>query len=112
MSCLCPACGQPIQERPPRPLDLIDQIYLAFGKCCAGCDYWRHDPGRTRPMGYCHAQPRGSFRSFDVEGPGSVHEGYFHKVTEARHVCPDFQDTFDWTALGVDNPPWLEGAAT
>lgn len=62
-------------------------------------------------MGYCLAKPRGTYRSFDVDGPGRIHDGFTYEITEARQVCSDFQDTFDWTKLGVANPSWLEGDA-
>ena len=107
MSCLCPECGQQVQERPPRPLDMLDQLYLAFGKCCAGCDFWKQDERRTRPMGYCHKQPTGTLEGFDIFdeiGPVTVRT---YRLTDAKHVCQKFQDTFDWTQLGVENPAWL-----
>lgn len=106
--CICETCGQKIKERPPRPLDLIDQLYLAYGKCCAGCDFFEHDPGRTRPMGYCHKAPIGSTTYFDTEFRGSITRRKEYALTEATYVCKKFQDTFDWTQLGVENPCWLK----
>ena len=103
--------GYDVQIKPikaVRPLDLMDQLYLAFGRCCAGCDFWEHDPGRTRPMGYCHKQILGETVNFDMEFRGSVSRGKELAVTSAKHVCPKFQDTFDWAQLGVENPPWLD----
>lgn len=111
-ACICESCGQQIRERPPRPLDLIDQLYLAYGKCCAGCDFWEHDPGRTRPMGYCHKQDVDSMLMFDAEFPGSVTRKKRYAPTDAKHVCNKFQDTFDWTLLGVENPAWLASACS
>jgi hypothetical protein len=108
MTCICEACGQQIKERPPRPLDLIDQLYLASGPCCAGCDFWEHDPGRTKPMGYCHKQPSGELLAFDMDFPGSISRSQTFATTEAKNHCERFQDSFDWTELGVENPSWLE----
>lgn len=109
MSCVCESCGQQIKSRPPRPLDLIDQLYLSYGRCCAGCDFWENDPGRTAPMGYCHKQVIGETVGFDMETPGSVTRFKRYALTEAKSCCHKFQDTFDWTQLGVDSPPWLSG---
>jgi hypothetical protein len=105
---ICDCCGQQVQEIPPRPIDLIDQLYLAFGPCCAGCDYWQHDSERTRPMGYCHKMKLGDVVGFDLEYPGSMTRSQIYAITDAKHVCPRFQDTFDWRSLGVDNPLWLK----
>lgn len=96
-----------MQERPARPLDMIDRLYLAFGRCCAGCDFWQQEPERTRPMGRCLKRETGAMVLFDAEGPGSVTRHATFELTEAKHVCRDFQDTFDWTALGVENPKWI-----
>lgn len=109
MGGICETCGQQIQECPPKPLNLIDQLYLAFGRCCAGCDFWEHDTGRTRPMGYCHKQPIDECIGFDMEFPGGVKRYMRFATTDAKHVCPKFQDTFDWSLLGINNPPWLSG---
>lgn len=104
---ICETCGQARHERPPSPLDMIDRLYLAFGKCCAGCDYWEHDPIFTRPRGYCHMQPTGRGMISGAEPEAFT----TYQVTDAKHVCPKFQDTFDWTALGVENPAWLQREA-
>lgn len=107
MSCICEACGQQIKERPPHPLDQIDRLYLAFGRCCAGCDFWEHNPRLTRPLGYCRRQLLSRGVAFDMNGPGTITKFNHYALTDAKHVCPKFQDTFDWTQLGVENPTWL-----
>ena len=107
MAHICEACGQAVHENPPRPLDLIDRLYLEFGKCCAGCDYWEYEPMYTRPLGHCLKKPDDSITAFDVDGPGTVVKYQTYERTEAKFVCPKFQDTFDWPSLGVEQPNWL-----
>lgn len=104
---VCDKCGQSVHENPPRPIDMIDQLYLAFGKCCAGCDYWQHNPAYTRPLGYCQKRHTGTIKAFDTVCPGSVRHIDQFERTEAKFVCSDFQDTFDWTTLDIKQPLWL-----
>lgn len=108
MSHVCETCGQAVHKRPPRPLDMIDQLYLAFGKCCAGCDFWKYEPTYTRPLGHCQKKPNDTVTAFDIDGPGSVTRFKTYERTEAKFVCELFQDTFDWTTLGVESPAWLQ----
>ena len=55
----------------------IDRFYFAHGKCCAGCDWWRHV---NSVAGCCNRMP--------VEVP-----------TTREHVCGEFKDEFDWSSL-------------
>ena len=89
----------------PEPLDLIDQLYLAFGRCCAGCDHWELIEEFNRPHGFCHLQPFNGGVAFDLGEPGPS-PLKMYAITRAKWVCGRFADTFDWTTLGVPMPAW------
>lgn len=55
----------------------IDRFYFAHGKCCAGCDWWRHI---NSVAGCCQRMPA-------------------EVITTREHVCGEFKDEFDWSSL-------------
>jgi hypothetical protein len=61
----------------PGSQEHIDRFYFAHGKCCAGCDWWRHI---NSVAGMCARMP--------VE-----------EHTTRGHVCGEFKDEFDWSSL-------------
>ena len=61
----------------PGSQEHIDRFYFAHGKCCAGCDWWRHI---NSVAGMCQRMP------------SEVH-------TTREHVCGEFRDEFDWSSL-------------
>ena len=82
--------------------EFVDAFYAKNGKCCAGCDHWRHInslageclqskilPGKERAdmLGYT---------SHSMNFPSG------HAITLHGHCCALFADTFDWATL----PPW------
>lgn len=77
-----------------------DRMYWARGQCCAGCDHWYSDGGRT---GQCQAG--GILSGHDVMM--SITGGGFSSYTPppgypyraADHWCSLFKDDFDWSTL-------------
>ena len=77
----------------------LDRFYMQNGKCCAGCDWWRHFSSR---LGYCtKSAPVAESERWAIVGivACSLTTGAGHIVTPSHHVCGDFKDDFDWTTL-------------
>lgn len=79
----------------------IDTFYFAHGKCCAGCDWWRHinslagECTRSAPVG---ARERVAMLGTDwISMQLSKVAG--HVLTRREHVCGEFKDDFDWSSL-------------
>ena len=79
--------------------EAVDAFYFKKGKCCAGCDHWRHI---NSVAGEClmsqivsGSERAGMFnmRAFSCD----IAAG--HVLTPRHHVCAKFQDTFDWRTL-------------
>jgi len=61
--------------------ECVDRYYVLHGKCCAGCDWWRHI---NSVAGTC-------------ERHAPAIEGF--PVTARGDLCGDFKDDFDWNSL-------------
>jgi len=82
--------------------EVCDTDYWKFGQCCAGCDHWMSDGGRT---GRCKAA--GIVSGEDVmRSMGITWSTYPYSpgfpYTEIDHHCGLFKDEFDWSDLDRD----------
>jgi hypothetical protein len=78
---------------------ILDRYYFAHGKCCAGCDWWRHESG---VVGECTKNaPVSAAERYAMLGieSTSMPLSSGHVLTKRDHVCGDFADTFDWSSL-------------
>jgi hypothetical protein len=79
--------------------EAVDRFYWSTGRCCAGCDWWRHF---NSSVGECLATPPVSdaerFAMVGITGC-SLPEGSGHIATLRDHRCGAFVDTFDWSTL-------------
>jgi len=78
-----------------------DRFYLRHGPCCAGCDHWRFLSQRIPSVGNCTKNAPGTKQHLP---PGidwcSRWEMYSeYPFTHHNYKCPDFRDTFDWSAI-------------
>lgn len=76
-----------------------DTEYWRRGPCCAGCDHWRSDGGKS---GECTAA--GIVSGADVlRSMGISFSSYMpapgHPYTQHHHHCGKFRDAFDWSTL-------------
>lgn len=76
-----------------------DEFYWRNGQCCAGCDFWTSDGGRS---GECRAAGLVSgeqvLASVGIVGwSGPLEPGY--PLTSSDHWCGLFRDDFDWAGL-------------
>lgn len=79
--------------------EILDRFYFRHGKCCAGCDWWRHDSGMS---GECtKSAPVSAGERYGMLGieSCSMPLSAGHVLTLRDHVCGDFADTFDWSSL-------------
>lgn len=76
-----------------------DRFYFQHGKCCAGCDWWRHISGLvgncTKSM-IVSGEERGDMLGINWS---SVRLPAGHAVTTRDYVCGQFKDEFDWSSL-------------
>ena len=76
-----------------------DRFYWRNGPCCAGCDWWRRfnsvagECTRSAP-----APARERWAMLGISG-SSLNAGAGHVVTQREHLCGEFRDAFDWSAL-------------
>lgn len=79
----------------------IDTFYMQKGKCCAGCDHWRHS---NSIAGECtKSAPVSGDQRWEMLGieSASLTTGAGHVATPRENVCGEFVDTFDWESLPV-----------
>jgi len=81
----------------------VDRFYFAHGRCCAGCDHWRHLRGGV--IGECSRSPVLS----EVERTSllgmtavSMSVGAGLALTPRAFVCGEFRDSFDWKSLPAE----------
>lgn len=77
----------------------VDKFYIKNGKCCAGCDYWRHDGsvvGECTNSKILPSHERASLLNFKEV---SLCLGAGHALTRRDYVCGQFKDTFNWESL-------------
>lgn len=79
-----------------------DKLYWSRGQCCAGCDHWASDMGKS---GSCIAA--GIMSGEDVmRSMGITFCSYRFKpgypYTRAEQWCGKFRDDFDWSTLDAD----------
>lgn len=68
----------------------VDRFYARHGKCCAGCDFWSwHNP----VVGDYERMALLGMKGFSRPPEAG------HIMTNRRHVCGDFVDTFEWESL-------------
>ena len=80
---------------------LIDKFYFKNGKCCAGCDRWRHDGslvGECTNSKIIPARERASLLNFNSPNI-CVKAG--HALTRRDYVCGQFKDDFNWESLPI-----------
>ena len=101
------ASNEAMRERDRQKFDewyqkQCDTDYWRYGQCCAGCDHWESDCGKT---GRCSAagivsgqqvlKSMGVSFSTYIPAPG-------FPCTGALHHCGLFKDDFDWSTLPHD----------
>jgi hypothetical protein len=85
--------------RPDATQESVDRFYWSRGKCCAGCDWWRH---LDSVAGECiRTAPVSGHARLSLIGitTASAHVGAGHIITPREHVCGEFSDAFDWSSL-------------
>lgn len=79
--------------------EFLDRLYFRNGPCCAGCDWWR---SFNSGVGECtKSAPVSDVERWAMMGITncSIPPASGHIVTKSDHVCGDFKDEFDWSAL-------------
>jgi len=79
--------------------EAVDTFYWSHGKCCAGCDWWRHHNSLT---GDCtRSAPVSAKERWAMTGieNASIPLKAGHIITYRHHLCGDFRDEFNWSSL-------------
>jgi hypothetical protein len=81
--------------------EAVDKFYWNNGKCCAGCDYWRH---HNSVVGECTKSNLMSSRD-RIQSTGiinaTINIGGGHALTTREMMCGNFKDDFDWSSLPI-----------
>lgn len=90
------------KEFAERYQERCDRMYWTQGQCCAGCDHWSSDGGRS---GECAGA--GIVSGADVmRSIGATFSSHFappgFPFTRDDHYCGLFRDDFDWSTLDAD----------
>lgn len=80
---------------------LVDKYYMENGRCCAGCDHWRHWGSTVGECTNSKILPECE-RAHMLDFKNAVYSiGAGHALTKRNHVCGQFKDTFDWKSLNM-----------
>lgn len=77
----------------------VDKFYMKNGKCCAGCDHWRHFGSTVGECANSKIVPENE-RASMLDFKNITYDiGAGHALTKRDYVCGQFKDTFDWKSL-------------